>query len=365
MPILRIAKNRQSLLDHVLNHVDDCIIIINKQGMVSRANPAGLAMFGYSADEVIGHNISMLMPEPYRSRHDSYLRRESGAKRPDLFGRPLDLQGQRKSGEVFEISLTISALPDGQFDQGADYVGIIRDISARKRSERLREELLSVISHELRTPITAISASLDLLADTRLSDLREDSRELLTMAQRNTLRLTTLIDNLLTVNSLSDSNMDVVLMKTPLLPVIQRVLGKYLKPASEKGISFQLNTFAPSLSALVDAERTNEVLGHLVENAIKFSPPQNTVRIHVNEADNERLTLCICDPGEGVPEEALSNLFKPFVTGHGSDSKHRGGSGLGLAICKGLLEQMGGSIAYVKDLEQGSRFTITLPKAPA
>lgn len=365
MPIERIARNKENLLDHVLSHVDDCIIIINKLGTISRANPAGQAMFGYAEDELLGHNISMLMPEPFRSRHDSYLKRESGDKRPDLFGRPLDLKGQRKSGEVFDITLTISSLPHGQFDVGADYVGIIRDISALKRSERLREELLSVISHELRTPITAISGSLAMLADTRLSDLREDSRELLAMAQRNTARLTKLIDNLLTVNSLADSNMDVVLLKTPLLPVLQRALAKKLKSASEKGIDFEVNAFAPSLSVLVDAERLGQVFSHLIDNALKFSPTQTTVQIAVSLFEDKQVILSLTDAGEGVPDEALADLFKPFNTGHGSDSKHRGGSGLGLAICKGLLEQMSCSIRYAKDAEHGSRFTVTMPIAPA
>lgn len=363
MPIERIARNKEDLLDNVLSHVDDCIIIINKLGIMSRVNPAGLAMFGYSEDELVGHNISMIMPEPYRSRHDSYLKRESGAKRPDLFGRPLDLQGQRKSGEVFDITLTISALPNGQFDVGADYVGIIRDISAKKRSERLREELLSVISHELRTPITAISGSLDMLAATRLSDLREDSRELLAMAQRNTERLSKLIDNLLTANSLADSNIDVILMRTPVMPVIQRVLGQQLKAAASKGIRFDLNPVELNLSVLADADRLAQVLTHLVENAIKFSPSENTVRIHISQPDATSVTLCICDPGEGVPDEALADLFTPFATGHGADSKHRGGSGLGLAICKGLLQQMNGNIEYFKDMVEGSRFVVTLPTA--
>ncbi|MEO6697799.1 MAG: ATP-binding protein [Paraperlucidibaca sp.] len=365
MPTERIARNKENLLDHVLSYVDDCIIVINKLGIMSRANPSALAMFGYEADELLGQNISILMPDPYRSRHDSYLKRESGSKRPDLFGRPLDLKGQRKSGEVFELTLTISALPTGQLDVGADYVGIIRDISARKRSERLRDELLSVISHELRTPITAISGSLAMLADSHLSGLREDSRELLAMAQRNTARLSTLIDNLLTVNSLADSNIDVVLLRTPLLPIIELVLAQQHKEATNKGIRFEVNTFAPSLSVMVDDERLAQVLTHLTENAIKFSPSASTVRIHISQLDAQQVSLCICDPGEGVPDETLADLFKPFATGHGSDSKHLGGSGLGLAICQGLLQQMNCKIAYFKDVEQGSRFVITMPSAAA
>lgn len=178
----------------VLQNIADGIIAIDSRGIITSFNPAASQVFGYDPDEVIGRNVSMLMPEPHRSAHDGYLKRylETGEQR--IMGAPREVEAIRSDGSLFALELHVSEVPGVE---NTAFLGVVRDISERKRLEQMQNEFVSTVSHELRSPLTSMLGSLKLVNSGNAGTLPYKASQLLSIAQRNGDRLANLINDLL------------------------------------------------------------------------------------------------------------------------------------------------------------------------
>lgn len=335
----------------------DGIITIDDKGLIESFNTAAEEIFGYSANEVIGRNVNLLMPEPYKSSHDKYLSEYKSGTKQRVLGVRREVEGQRKNGELFPMELSVSqiTLKDRRI-----YTGFVHDISERKEGERIKNEFISTVSHELRTPLTAIRGAIGLLSGTEAVALSEKSRNLLSITLNNTERLVRLINDILDIQKLEAGSMNFVLTEEDLIPIINLVWEQNASYVEQFNVTLRLEVVDESIRIRTNIDRLNQVLTNLISNAAKFSPPHGVVTMRVLK-DGKRVRIEVQDQGSGIPEEFQGRIFQKFSQADGSSTRRQGGTGLGLSISKGFVEQMNGEINFHTTQGVGTTFFVSFP----
>lgn len=344
-------------LDSVLSMIADGVISINEDGIIQRMNDAALRMFGYTAEEAIGKNISMMMPEPYRSRHDSILARKSGTRRPDLFGPVLELKAERKDGSLFDIGMAISILPPGS---NSRYVGVLRDISQQKKLDHLRKSLVSVMSHELRTPLTAIIGALSMLKMPELVRLPEQAMDFVQIALRHSVRLQKLTQQLLDAEQLSNIAIDIPLASHELITIVQQAIEDLHESAALHGVQLPSANRCQGQWVWADSFRLKRVISSVLDNAIRYSPRGSRIELDMIPLSTTNVRLTIKDSGPGLSHDLQQTIFCTFASTFDDAMAFRAGMGLSLPIAMGFMQQMQGTIGVLKTSKEGSTFYIDL-----
>ncbi|HVL80274.1 MAG TPA: ATP-binding protein [Actinomycetota bacterium] len=221
-------------------------------------------------------------------------------------------------------------------------------------ADRLKTELISMISHDLKTPLTTIEACAESML--KADDLPPDqSKRFLEMILRNAERLTRLITRIVDVSRIEARAVELVLVPLDLVRLVSRIADSILPSAS---LRLDLPEDLPLV--LADRDAMERVVVNLIDNAVRFSPPGEPVVVHAH-ADATHVELRIVDLGPGIPPDRRAGLFSKFFQVDPSDSARRSGSGLGLAIVRGLAEAMGGDAGYVPNKPSGSIFWVRIP----
>jgi PAS domain S-box-containing protein len=347
------ALHTQAILDNMV----DGIITIDQLGIIHSFTPAAGRIFGYTPDEVMGRNVKMLMPNPHRDAHDSYLSNYQTTGVARIIGIGREVEGQRKDGSLFPMDLAISEITHHGKPM---YVGMVRDITERKRAERMKSEFVSTVSHELRTPLTSISGALGLLVGSALGELPAQVQQMITIAHKNSLRLTHLINDLLDMEKITAGKLHFDMQTMALMPLIESALEANQAYGTERQVTLALIDVAPDAVVRVDVQRLMQVLSNLLSNAIKYSPESGTVEISVVARDKS-VRVTVADHGPGIPAAFRSHIFQKFAQADSSDTRQKGGTGLGLAITRELVERMEGQIGFDSVEGQGSCFYFDLP----
>lgn len=349
------AQHTQAVLDNVL----DGIVTIDGQGMVDSFNRSAERIFGYVAGEVVGRNVSMLMPEPYRGEHDEYLRRYQTTGVARVIGIGREVRGRRKDGSLFPLDLAITEISrDGQ----PFYIGVVRDITERKRLDRLKKEFLSTVSHELRTPLTSIRGALGLMAGGAVGALPEQAEHLVGIALKNSEHLSQLVNDLLDMEKMAAGAMRFEMEALEIMPLVEEAVEVNRAYGEACKVSFHLASRLDEALVRVDGRRFLQVMANLLSNAAKFSREGEQVEISVSRRD-AHVRVAVQDHGPGIPESFRKNIFKQFSQADASDTRQRGGTGLGLAITRKLVRHMGGRIGFESREGAGATFHVDLPLA--
>jgi len=232
----------------------------------------------------------------------------------------------------------------------------IRALDARK------SEFVSMVSHELRAPLTAIRGTLEVISGETLGTLPPKAKELVAMAHRSSERLGRLIDDLLDVERIESGKLAFDLRPQELLPLLTSAVEVNRAYASQHGVSLELAQPVPQAQVTVDADRLVQVATNLLSNAVKFSPKGGAVTVTATLLDR-RVRIAVADQGPGIPEDFRHRIFERFSQAQAGPKK--GGSGLGLSIAKGLVEGMGGTIGFTTETGGGTTFFFEIPVDPA
>lgn len=225
---------------------------------------------------------------------------------------------------------------------------------------QLRTELVQNVSHELRTPLGLIKGYVELLAEGDLGRVLESQRAALQVIRERTATLTRLINNLTLLQAVPREAL--VLEPLSVVDVVEGALGEFRRSAEDAGIAFEIE-LSDSLPSIVgDRERLELVFGHLIDNAIKFSPGGGTVAIRGWE-DSDVVHVSVADEGIGIPPDQLGRIFERFYQVDGSTKRRFGGMGVGLALVWEMVEAHGGDVSVTSEPGEGSTFTVTLPQA--
>lgn len=353
-------EQRERYLSMLIDNVIDAIIIIDARGIIETFNHAAEQIFGYSSAEVIGRNLSMLMPEPDRSAHDGYLEHYARRGTSRALEQNRELTALRRNGETFTIELRVSQI---SHHGERRFIGLVRDITERKRIERMKSELVSIVSHELRTPLTSISGALGLIVGGALGEPSPTMLQMLTIAHQNSLRLGRLVDDLLDMDKLVAGKMTLQLHGHSLARQMQLATEANQGYAAKHGVYLQLEPL-PTLQLIADDDRLQQVLANLISNAVKFSPEGGTVSLGAQQR-GAWVRIWVRDQGPGIAPEFHARIFQKFSQADSSDTRQKGGTGLGLAISKELIEHMHGRIGFDSEPGHGACFWCELPLAPA
>jgi len=350
-------REREEYLSTLLDNVIDAIVTIDESGLIETFNPAAEQMFGYAKADVTGQNVNFLIPGHYRDQHDEFLLayRESGV--PRMLGKALELPGLRRNGELFTMELAVSQITlQGQ----RRFIAVIRDISERKRIERMKNEFVSTVSHELRTPLTSIAGALGLINGGVLGEVPAQMGEMLRIAQSNSQRLSGLINDLLDMDKLVAGKMTLDLHRLKLWPLLATAVEQNQPYATQHSVNLHLKPPPLDVEVRVDRQRFDQVMANLLSNAAKFSAPGADVEVSAALAVT-RVRISVRDFGMGIPEAFRARIFGKFSQADATDTRQKGGTGLGLAITKELIERMAGAIGFESVEGQGTVFWVELP----
>ena len=230
-----------------------------------------------------------------------------------------------------------------------------------KELDRLKSEFVAVVSHEVRTPLTSIKGSLELLADERFLELPTPQRELLSISQANTERLITLINDILDFSKLEASKLPMTMERVEVQRVLMEAVENIRGLAGQRQISIDVRVDDSVGQIEADPMRMGQVVTNLLGNAIKFSPDEGRVEVFAS-GDEKGVTVSVRDYGRGIAPRDVARLFQRFAQLDSSTTRKAGGTGLGLVISKGIVEQHGGTIWVESAVDQGSTFSFSLPR---
>jgi PAS domain S-box-containing protein len=353
-------------------------ITIDQQGIIETVNPAAMRLFGYGAEEMIGRNVKFLMPSPDQERHDTYLRNYVETDVKKIIGIGREVVGLRKDGGTFPMDLAVS-----EFSVAGRrmFVGLIHDLSDRKKIEREREELLrrerqaraeaeranhakdeflAALSHELRTPLTPALLTLTLLErdPNTPPHMRGDIETIRRHVELEAHLINDLLDLTRIINGKLSLRMDVVDVHE-ILANAERICRQH------DGINVRVELNAAKHHVHGDTVRLQQVFWNLISNAHKFTPIGGTITIRTANVDDQ-VQVKIIDTGRGIEADQMSRLFSAFEQGDPNVARRFGGLGLGLVISKAILSSHEGLIdVQSAGKGKGSTFTVSLAAVPA
>lgn len=351
----RELATNEAKLTAIADNTVDGLFTTDADGTVETFNRACESIFGYEADEVVGRNVTLLMPARYLGTHDGDLEHEHGLGE-------CEVEGCRKNASVFPLDLSVSKINIGD---RIIYSGIVRDISERKRMETMKDEFISTVNHELRTPLTAIQGSLGLLMALSGNDADEKSQNLLRLSYDSCLRLSRLVNDILDMEKIAAGKLDYQLEVVEVCQLVADVVERQQSFAEKYGVEFGLRFDVPEAYVNLDQDRFDQALVNLLSNAAKFSEHGDKAEVRISMNSNSNVEVSVCDCGAGIPEAFRSKIFGKFAQADGSATRIKGGSGLGLNITRKIIEAFDGTVTFESEEGVGSTFTFTLPACPA
>lgn len=338
----------------VVETARDAVVTIDESHRILFFNKAAEAMFGYSKQEVLGKDLSIIIPPPHKEVHREYVRRYVETRRGRFIDHTVDLTAQRRFGEEFPISISFSVAEVGGH---LLMTAMMRDMSEMKEMERRliqNERLasigqaLSFVTHEVKNPLVVIGGFARSLL--RQANLPEEGREKLEIIRTEVQRLEGLIQEI------QDFSKPLRLQKEriALVPFLEEILSMFRDSEDCSGTEFLLEAEG-RIWLNVDKDRLRQVLINLIKNSIEAMGGNGKVVVRAREVSPEEVEIAVEDTGEGISPERSEELFQPFVT------TKPGGTGLGLPLCRKIVRDHGGEIRLHGMPKGGARAVINLP----
>jgi PAS domain S-box-containing protein len=354
----------------VINAIADGVIAIDQKGIIQLINPAAQNIIGWDRQDALALDYRSIFKilsdksEPLNDTLDpvqSCLRENKSIMADDYFL-------QTNSGKKINASIHVSPLNS----ESTGAIIVFRDITQEKADEREQAEFVSTASHEMRTPVAAIEGYLGLALNPQTAQIDAKARTYLEKAHESAQHLGRLFQDLLDVSRAEDGRLKVQPTVIDSVGYIRDIVTTFQAKAKDKSVSLiykpettssHTTRVTPQLYALADQDHFREIVGNLVENAIKYTKAGD-VTVDVT-GDNEHVTVSVQDTGIGIPAEDITHLFQKFYRVDNTDTREIGGTGLGLYLCRRLAEAMNGRVYVKSDYGNGSTFFLEVPRVSA
>jgi PAS domain S-box-containing protein len=333
----------------IIDKTTDVICSLNPAGKFTRVSPAASQAWGYNPADLLGRNHLDLIAAADKERAMSAMDDIKAGLREE----PIETRVIRRDGRVVD---TMWSARWSQEDQTIFCVA--HDITARKQLEQMRQEFITMVSHDLRSPLTSVQTFLDLLETGICGDLNDKGKQKLRSVNQNVERLIDLIRDLLDLERFKSGIPIIDATDVSLSSVIDRSVEAIKLQSEHLGIEIKVE--APDVQIHADAERLIQAIVNLLSNSLKFSPKGSTILIS-GKTDNDWVELRVTDQGRGISVKDQARIFERFQQVKEEDADFKRGTGLGLPICKAIIEQHGGEIGVESEKGKGSCFWLRLP----
>ncbi len=340
--VLKDTANKEHL---VIEGARDVICSVEKNGRIAAINPACTKMLGYLPEDLIGARLINFIAEEAQNANAfiEQLQRDNQHE-------PIEIKLRHKDKREIDTSWSVQWSKDEQIA-----FCVVHDISDRRAAERLRQEVLHMVSHDLRTPLTTLGNVFEFLSNAD-AELVEKRAHYIRLGERNVERLIGLISDLLDVEKIRSGKMIIDREAVHLDECFQACIEALAPIADAKGVKLEIEETTYVVSG--DPNKIDRVMINLVGNAIKYSGSGDLIKVDA-QTDDRNVTVTIADQGQGIPEDQLEKVFERFHQVSGEDQST--GSGLGLTICKAFVELHGGKIWAERREPKGTKFCFTLP----
>lgn len=333
------ATTREKFFQDVLGQFP--LVVVNEHQKIQALNRFARAIFEYDdTTEVQDKPVGFLFP---------------GLEEISLRADPLQVVGQRKSGERFAAELIANSFDD------QNLLVTVQDITERHRLEQLRKDLIAMVSHDMRSPLTAVKVVLDMVADGVGGELNPRGTRIINNAQSSISYLISLVSNLLDNEKIESGTIEMHVTETSVDSVISKAI--ITVEAAKQRPTVTLESETTNDRFMGDEDRIIQVLINLITNAIKYSPDDSAVKV-VAGIEGLAIKFQVIDKGPGIPKELQHQIFERYKQLEQHKEIKRQGFGLGLAICKALVEKQHGQIWVESEVGKGSKFCFTVPLAP-
>jgi PAS domain S-box-containing protein len=357
---IRALETDALRLAAIVEYSDDAIVSKNLDGIVQTWNKAAERLFGYTAAEIIGKSITLIIPRDRLAEEDLVLGRIRAGQTVEHY----ETVRRAKDGRLIDVSLTVSPirLPNGNIIGASK---IARDITEQRQlrqaadeASRAKDHFLAMLSHELRTPLNAVLGYIDMLRNNIVPE--QQRGKAIEIVARNAELLTRLVNDVLDTSRIVTGKLRMELHDCNLSTLVGEVVESVRETSSAKRV--ELTSQIPSdVHVQGDPDRLRQTIWNLLSNALKFTPAGGQIRVRL-EADDTYVRVIVQDTGIGLSAESLPYLFQRFWQVQTVDNRSHGGLGLGLALTRHIVEMHGGSIsARSAGLGQGSTFEVRLP----
>lgn len=389
--------NNAALLTAIIDNAIDGIITIDNRGLVASINPSACKLFGYDSDEVIGSNISKLMPNPYRDEHDKYLTRYQHTGNPHIIGIGREVSGLKKDGSIFPFRLGVSEV---KFNDTVKYCGFIHDLTKEKEAEariveyaaeleklvedrtaalrnivkaledakaevslslekekelsQLKSRFVSMASHEFRTPLSSVQLSASLIEKYALSFDNTNIIRHVNKIKNSVGNLTGILNDFLSLEKLEAGKTEATFSRFDLVKLAEEIIEEMQMIAKQNQSIIYQHTGISSMVNL-DQNLLKNCVFNLVANAIKYSGENTFIEFNTEVTDTHCI-ITVKDNGIGIPENDQKHMFEPFFRAHNTGNIP--GTGLGLNIVARYTQLMNGTVHFESTQNKGTLFTI-------
>ncbi|MBI4179618.1 PAS domain S-box protein [bacterium] len=356
-----MAEESSRQLADIVDFSDDAVLRVGLDGVIQTWNKGAEKTYGYTAEEAVGKTVSLIIPSDRPNELRNILDRIHRGEKIEHF----ETVRIRKDGRAIHTSLKVSQIKDAA-GRVVGLSGISRDITERKRIEQMRNNFISMVNHELNSPITVISGAVSLLkeagdAETGAEPLK--NMEIIQMIDRNARRLSRLAADVTDITQLGTETFRLNKERISVWQPIRSVYADLAPQAPGKKLEIiDLSGDDAPPFVMADAPRLEQVVGNLLRNALRYAKSSVQVRVEVASA---RAAILVDDDGPGIDPVDIPHLFEAFFRGRRQVTAKKDGSGLGLAIVKGIVEAHGGKVWVERNssgrADSGVRFVVTLP----
>jgi len=360
----RLADEKERA-EGVMRYLADGLVVVDKTGNVVMMNPAAEKLLDTETQESIGKSLAA-------SIKDQHLlaMAKGDLSDSDEMHITKEIHLDSKNEDVKRILKASSAVVENENGKPIGMVAVLSDITHEKEVEEMKSHFVSLVTHELRTPVVAVQKSIELLLSQATGALSEDQQRFLSMSKFNVERLNKLINDLLDMSRLEAGRFTLNPVEFDLCGLVRDAQTSLMTWAKDKEITFRMEMPPDKLSLSADRDRLMQVLVNLIGNALKFTPAKGEVGIRVRPLEKKEgiceepcLEVCVADTGIGIDPKDFKRIFSKFeqvslVAPHGA-----GGTGLGLPISKEIINLHGGTIWVESEKNKGSRFIFVVPRS--
>ncbi|MCB9780055.1 MAG: HAMP domain-containing protein [Alphaproteobacteria bacterium] len=369
---IREREARAAREQAILTHMSDGVLLCDETGAILQLNPKAEQLLWLllpaGREPGLGGPVGSLIEELADDALDVIRHAGPGPTEITAHRQRAGAQGLRaddpKGGHVF-VSITVRPVPSGRDPEGSGFVVVLRDVTAERTLDQLQREFLSVVTHELKTPLTAIAGYAKLLVSGKAGPLPERAEGFAHTILDQSQVLRTMVQNLLDTSRIENGTLPMHPELVDLQACVDELGRTWAGGVQTHGLAFEVAAEGLAGRQLrVDRTRLGQVVGNLINNAIEHTPAGGSIRLAARADDGDAL-IEITDDGPGIAADKLAHIFDKFYQVDRGDTRAAGGAGLGLFICRQLVDAMGGAISVRSEVGVGSTFSVRLPLVQA